>query len=495
MIFLNYATYVDSAPIDAREVIRLRSLPGAIAVAALPHMASCNDAPTRAFHPTTLQRAEVRVTRILICPLRSTPALNDAIPVSRASLSEPILCFAADGCIGYYGRYIRNGLQVRSGIPRPQRSGRDQKMADQKYRKILEKLRDEIASGKYKPGQRLPSEAELVLRYGASRMTVFRAMRELQSLGIVTRRVGSGTYVSQITTSGSHVFGLLIPELGQTEIFEVICKGMMESQEGTHHSLLWGNTGAKESEKEEIAQELCRHFISRRVSGVFFAPVEFTPARIQVNHTIAAALDRARIPVVLLDRCIESYPRRSSYDLVGIDNRRTAYMAAEHLIKCGAKRIAFFARPNSAPTVDARIAGYREALRTLLGKLDRDRVHLGDATDAQFVRSVMRKSRPDAFLCANDFTAGNLMQTLLSLGHRIPEDVRIVGIDDVKFAQLMPVPLTTLHQPCREIGRIALSVMLDRIANPNLPPRDVLLGCSLVVRQSCGARLKKSKAA
>jgi DNA-binding LacI/PurR family transcriptional regulator len=318
-------------------------------------------------------------------------------------------------------------------------------------------------------------------------------MRELQALGIVTRRVGSGTYVSQIAPSGSHVFGLLIPELGQTEIFEVICKGMMESQEGTHHSLLWGNTGAKESEKEEIAQQLCRHFVSKRVSGVFFAPVEFSLRRSEVNHKIVAALDQARIPVVLLDRCIEPYPRRSNYDLVGIDNRRTAYMATEHLIKCGAKHIAFFARPNSAPTVDARIAGYREALQTRMGKAERDRVHLGDATDARFLRSVMRESHPDAFLCANDFTAGNLMRTLLSIGHRIPEDVRIVGIDDVRFAHLMPVPLTTMHQPCREIGRIALSVMLDRIANPDLPPRDVLLGCSLVVRQSCGARLKNSK--
>ncbi len=115
-------------------------------------------------------------------------------------------------------------------------------MANHKYRQILEKLQSEISSGRYKPGKRLPSEAELVRRFGASRMTVFRAMHELQALGLVTRRVGSGTYVSSNSRTGSHVFGLLIPELGQTEIFEAICKGMMEAQEGMHHSLLWGNT-------------------------------------------------------------------------------------------------------------------------------------------------------------------------------------------------------------------------------------------------------------
>jgi len=326
----------------------------------------------------------------------------------------------------------------------------------------------------------------LVRRFGASRMTVFRAMHELQSLGLVTRRVGSGTFVSPPTNNGSHVFGLLIPELGQTEIFEAICKGMMEAQEAMHHSLLWGNAVSREEEKERAAEQLCEHYIAQKVSGVFFAPVEFSANSFQANHRVVAAFDRARIPVVLLDRDLEPYPQRSKYDLVGIDNRRTGYLATEHLMKTGAKRIAFFARPNSAPTVDARIAGYREALLSQGERPKRDLLNIGDASDRKFIKAVLKKDRPDAFVCANDLTAGNLMHTLISLGQRIPGDVRIMGIDDVKYARLLPVPLTTLHQPCRDIGRMAMAVMLDRIANPDLPPRDVLLRCELVVRKSCG---------
>jgi DNA-binding LacI/PurR family transcriptional regulator len=360
-------------------------------------------------------------------------------------------------------------------------------MPTHKYRQILEKLQNEISSGRYRPGKRLPSETELVRRFGASRMTVFRAMHELQALGLVTRRVGSGTYVSSNSRTGSHVFGLLIPELGQTEIFEAICKGMMESQESTHHSLLWGNTVSQEQEKEQAAEQLCEQYISQKVSGVFFAPVEFSANRFQSNHKIVAAFDRAGIPVVLLDRDLEAYPQRSRYDLVGIDNRRTGFLATEYLIKTGAKRIAFFARPNSAPTVDARMAGYREALLSQGERPRRDLVSIGDASDIKFIRSVLKREHPDAFVCANDLTAGNLMHTLISLGQRIPDDISIVGIDDVKYARLLPVPLTTLHQPCRDIGRMAMAVMLDRIANPDLPPRDVLLRCELVVRKSCGA--------
>lgn len=367
-------------------------------------------------------------------------------------------------------------------------------MQQHKYREILEKIQGDIASGRYKPGQRLPSEAELVRRYGASRMTVFRAMRELQTLGIITRRVGSGTFVSQVSNSGSHVFGLLIPELGQTEIFETICKGMMEAPQAMHHSLLWGHAGApSEKEKEEIAEQLCRHYISQKVSGVFFAPVEFSPGRYQANHRIVAAFDKARIPVVLLDRCLEPYPRRSNYDLVGIDNRRTGYTVTEHLINAGAKRIAFFAKPESAPTVDARIAGYVEALQRLSQHSKRALIATGNAADEKFTKAFLKKHRPDAFVCANDHTAGILMHTLLSLGIRIPQDVRMAGIDDVRYAKLLPVPLTTQHQPCRDIGRVALAVMLDKIANLDLPTRDVLLGCKLIVRRSCGARVAHGK--
>jgi DNA-binding LacI/PurR family transcriptional regulator len=70
---------------------------------------------------------------------------------------------------------------------------------------------------------------------------------------------------------------------------------------------------------------------------------------------------------------------------------------------------------------------------------------------------------------------------------RIPEDVRIAGIDDVRYAELLPVPLTTLRQPCLEIGATAIATMLDRISNPHLPARSVLLNGTLVVRRSCGA--------
>ncbi len=359
-------------------------------------------------------------------------------------------------------------------------------MENPKYRVIFEALHEEIISRRYRPGGRLPSEAELVRRFGASRMTVLKAIKELQALGLVNRRVGSGTYLATHPAAGSHVFGLLIPTLGQTEIFEAICQGMMLSPEARQHSLLWGHSVSSDSESEEVAERLCQQYISQNVSGVFFAPIEYSVRRHETNHKIATALDRAGIPIVLLDRCIARFPGRSRYDLVGIDNHRAGYLATEHLLKAGAKRVVFFARPNSAPTVEVRISGYRHALACCSKKAGLGSVWMGDPDDPAFIQSILKSERPDAFLCANDLTAGHLMHTLLTLGKRIPENIGMIGFDDVKYARLLPVPLTTMHQPCHNLGKMALAVMLDRIAHPDLPTRDVLLSSDLVVRKSCG---------
>ena len=111
-----------------------------------------------------------------------------------------------------------------------------------KYEVIRQTLADGIISGQYPPGDRLPSESELVKTFAASRPTVNRALRELQLAGLIERRAGSGSYVRADAAARGYTFGLLIPELGRTEIFEPICRGMAEAQHGSQHVLLWGSS-------------------------------------------------------------------------------------------------------------------------------------------------------------------------------------------------------------------------------------------------------------
>ena len=103
------------------------------------------------------------------------------------------------------------------------------------------------------------------------------------------------------------------------------------------------------------------------------------------------------------------------------------------------------------------------------------------------VAEALKASGSRAFVCANDHVAGLFLQAVQGLGHRVPEEVRIVGIDDVEYASMLNVPLTTVHQPCREIGEAAITTMLTRRERPAMLPRDVLLDCRLVIRKSSGA--------
>jgi DNA-binding LacI/PurR family transcriptional regulator len=358
-----------------------------------------------------------------------------------------------------------------------------------KHKQVYEYLHGSIQSGALKAGDRLPSEAELGEMFSASRITVAKAVLELQRMGLVTRRPGAGTHVLAQRQASGYTFGLLIPELGLTEIFEPICHGMMRTPFARPDALLWGNASGSVRESAKEAEQMAQSYISQNVSGVFFAPMEVTSETDTANQRVTRMLERAKSPVVLLDRCYLPYPERSNFDLVGIDNRRAGYIVTHHLLKHGAKRLVFLGEAGAAPTVDARITGFYEALRGEGIFPEHDLAWRGSPVDEAFVKRLLSEAKPEGIVCANDLTAARLMQTLQGQGVAIPEEVRIVGIDDVKYASLLSVPLTTVHQDCPGIGALAMATMLERIEHPELPIRDVDAPIWLVERRSCGGYL------
>ena len=352
-----------------------------------------------------------------------------------------------------------------------------------RHRAIYEELLAEIQSGVYKPGERLPSEALLCERFDASRITVAKAFQGLQRDQLVIRRPGSGTYVESPVRPDALQFGLLIPNLGNTEIFEPICQGIMSSPAAKSHSLTWGHSTGQERDTVKAVENLCQQYIAQRVAGVFFAPSEFSQNMEESNRRIASTLERAAIPVILLDRCFEPYPDRSNFDLVGIDNHRAGYVLTRHLLQAGAERIVFAMRSNSASTVHARIAGYREALYSLQHGAQ-GAVISGDFEDPHYVQEMLDREKPDGIVCANDVTAAGLMQTLISLGVKIPADIKMAGVDDVRYAKFLPTPLTTIRQNCSELGAAAMAMMLARVGRPDRPVKDICVRFDLVIRAS-----------
>lgn len=367
-----------------------------------------------------------------------------------------------------------------------------------KHRAIYQELASEIASGKYGTNGRLPSETQLVRRFKASRPTVGRALHELEQQGMISRRQGAGTFVKSQAgkapeTSGLPQLGIIIPALRHTEIFEAIC-GELANLARVHDFLFWSEnrrslTGESFISVEE-AEALSMRFIERGVSGVFFVPFEHRADREATNRQIAERLKQAGIPVVLLDRDLGAFPHRSEFDVVGVDNFTGGYTLAEHLIKLGARRLGYVMRPLTASTVDARIAGARTAMQAHGLTPAKSFVQTGDPLDLKFVRSIVQSKSFDALLCTSDHLAAQLLQSLNRLGVQVPRELRLVGFDNVPFANLLTVPLTTMEQPCRDIAAVAFSAMHERLTNAAMPARTLLVTPRLVVRESCGAYLK-----
>lgn len=354
-----------------------------------------------------------------------------------------------------------------------------------KYRRIVDALRSAITLGQYGESGRLPSENEFSSQFEVSRLTVQRALKELEFEGLLERRAGSGTFATIRPNKTTLLFGLLIPGLGETEIFEPICQGMAAVGSSVGHSLLWCNHSTEGLSIEAKTRQLCQEYVSQRVSGVFFAPHESFPEKDSANRTILQMLEQANIPIVILDHCTEVYPARCPHDVIGIDNRRAGFRMTQHLLNVGARKIIFWGHANAAPTVDARAQGFADAHRVL--SLPPGPIVVGDCEDDKVLRHWLDAESPDAFVCCNDRTAARLMHTLNNLGVDVPGQVRIVGIDDVRYAKLLRVPLTTLRQPCMDIGAVAVETMISRIASPQRPARDINLACEMVIRRSCGS--------
>jgi DNA-binding LacI/PurR family transcriptional regulator len=360
-----------------------------------------------------------------------------------------------------------------------------------KHQAISQQLLEDITAGKYPEHSRLPSEAQLVKRFGVSRPTVIRALRDLEARGWIERRAGSGTFVRMPAANERTVrqLGLLAPGLATTEIFELIAGELSSIARADDYVLLGTLAGLRPEAAPgpESSSSLCDRFIEAGVAGVFFAPEEWGLADPAESRRIAERLSEAGIAVVLLDRDFEPFPQRSSFDLVGVDNLAAGYLAAEHLLKLGCRRIAFLARPHSAVSVDARIAGVREALVRRGIEQQPHWVHMGHPEDVDYVRGLLGRAPWDAMVIANDSTAVQLIDTLARLDVSVPRDLRIVGFDDAKQARALAVPLTTVHQPCASIARVAYRAMRERMSDPTVPARSLLLAPRLVVRESCGA--------
>ena len=347
------------------------------------------------------------------------------------------------------------------------------------YGEIAKALCKEIRAGVYSDEGSFPSLTKIMQRFGVSRPSAVRSVAELKRLGLVATRKGAGTFVLQ----KNRVIGLAIPGTADSEFFSAIMDGLVFNCNKYGMDLVAGDIFAVDHDKRaKQAERLARHFASVGVAGVIMQPVGFSENANQLNGIISDILDKACIPVVLVDYDIVPPPNRSKYDLVAIDNFGAGRKVAAHILKAGAKRICCLLRRLCADSVHTRFAGVdAEVFRTTRRHAT---VVVCEPTDGKAVAAALKKFRPDAIVCSNDIAARWLIKTLKKLGVAVPGDVMVAGFDDVRVAARMRPPLTSVRQPCFEIANIAFKTLLERMADSNLPPREILLDTTLVIRKS-----------
>jgi GntR family transcriptional regulator of arabinose operon len=349
----------------------------------------------------------------------------------------------------------------------------------------IEKFRKEIVNGKLAFGSLLPPEKELAESMKVSRPTIAKVYNALQNEGLVKKRPGYGTTVVFNKDKKRFTFGLLLSGSGESEIFGIINDQFLLLEKEKDFNCLWDGTIANNAEmRQNIALQICQSYVDKKVDGVFFSPLERTHKAVHLNETICKVFDSKNIPLVLIDRDIASFPNRSKYDLVGIDNFHAGYIMTEHLIKGGCEKINFFHRKDSASSVNLRIAGCRSACFDAGISFSDENIIAGEPSDAELVGKMKILPKKTGVLCANDSTAAILMSTLNKLGNPVSIDILIAGFDDMKYAKHLQVQLTSYRQPLPDIVRNSYEMMLSRISNPNQAAVNIHLTGKLIVRES-----------
>ena len=273
-----------------------------------------------------------------------------------------------------------------------------------------------------------------------------------------------------LITGRSRIIGLVVAYLDNQFYPDALERLSNALQERGYHILIFMASGTGEGVGKVIDE-----LLDYQVDGIITASVG-------MSDEIAARCDAAGIPVVLFNRGQED----ARLSQVTSDNVAGARRIAEFLVAGGHERIAHITGWTGSSTGRDREAGFREGLKALghAPVAVRDG-HYRRKEAAEAARAMMADARPDAIFVGNDHMAFAVMDELRSgLGLRVPEDVSVVGYDDVPLAAWPAYDLTTLRQPSNRMVEATVDLLLDRIGSPGAAARKVAIGGPLIVRGS-----------
>lgn len=302
-----------------------------------------------------------------------------------------------------------------------------------------------------------------------SPQTVERVQEAISSLGFVRNDAARQLRAGESKTIALMVFDASNP------FFADVARGAEDTAAAHGYTVLVGNTSGS-SERENTYLDV---FEEQRVRGILISPMSHVETRL-------ITLRNFGIPAVLVDRVSDSQDISS----VSVDDVAGGEIAAKHLLDTGRKHIGFVGGPLDVPQVRDRLIGARRAVTTEKeATLDIFETLQTTVLEGRRVGKTIAKmspsERPEALFAANDLVAVGLLQALTAQGPlRVPQDIALVGYDDIDFARSAIVPLTSIRQPSSLIGKTAVDLLLKLADNPDEPQRQVVFQPELVVRES-----------
>ncbi|NOZ62404.1 MAG: GntR family transcriptional regulator [Calditrichaeota bacterium] len=349
------------------------------------------------------------------------------------------------------------------------------------YLQIAENIRSAIRTGKLQVGQQLPSQSQMMKIYDVSSITVKKAISELVREGLVISRTGKGTFVARksgfMDLSKHKTIGLVLSDL-TSPFFSLIMKSIESETSENGYNLMVSNS----SERRDKEENLINHFKRIGVDGLVIA---------SLSHQYRATSSIRKLAEEKFPFIMVSYIEDEDIPFVGTDHEAGACMATEHLIKLGYKKIGYINAEEGNLLGQIREKAFRHTLKKHGIPINENYIEKfpfkmkdyesGHKLGKQF---FTKPDRPRALFIYNDLSALGFQQAVLEQGYKIPEDVAIIGFDNIEQGKYSPVPLTTIHQPTDLIGQIAYQNLIAAIENRNFQIRTILKP-ELIIRKSC----------
>ena len=278
-----------------------------------------------------------------------------------------------------------------------------------------------------------------------------------------------------LVTRKTKTIGLVIPDIANP-FFPELARGAEDKANEAGYSIIYCNTDDDVEKEEKYINMLSE----KMVDGIVFTNSAKRTGGL-------SPIDRGCIPVILIDRDLES---KNIKGRVLIDNLDAAYKAVCHLIEKGRKKIVFITGALTSTTAKDRHEGYKKALKDNGIEYNEKYVKAGEFRSDWGITSTNQILDEgltfDAVFCGNDLIAISVLKVLKSRGYDIPKDISVVGFDDIYMASVIEPGLTTIKQPNYEMGYIAVEMLIETLEKPeqSFEQRTVILDTELIVRSS-----------